>query len=44
MITTSFKTTNGYFRLRLGFFLTLIGFLIFVLGAVPGLFGLDRSQ
>jgi len=43
MITTNSKTINGYFRLRLGFFLTLIGFLIFVLGAIPGLFGLDRS-
>ena len=43
MITANFKTTNAYFRLRLGFFLILVGFLIFILGAVPSLFGLDRS-
>lgn len=43
MITNSLKNTNGHFRQRLGFFLTLVGFLIFVLGAIPSLFGLDRS-
>lgn len=43
MITTNFKTTNGHFRIRLGFLLTLIGFLTFILGAIPALFGLDRS-
>ncbi len=30
-------------RIRVGLFLTLFGFLVFLLGARPGLFGLDRS-
>ena len=30
-------------RARLGLFLTLAGFVIFLLGARPGMFGLDRS-
>lgn len=34
---------NGRFRIRLGLALTIIGFFIFVLGADPGLFNLDRS-
>lgn len=34
---------NGRFRIRLGFILMLVGFLIFLIGAVPGIFGLDRS-
>ena len=34
---------NGRFRIRLGLALTIIGFFIFVLGADPGLFHLDRS-
>lgn len=30
-------------RVRIGLLFTIIGFLIFLLGADPGLFGLDRS-
>ncbi|WP_299025198.1 hypothetical protein [uncultured Thermanaerothrix sp.] len=30
-------------RIRLGLLLTLIGFLVFLIGARPGLFSLDRS-
>jgi uncharacterized membrane protein len=43
MITANSPNTNGHFRRRLGLILTLIGLLTFILGAVPGLFGLDRS-
>jgi hypothetical protein len=32
-----------FFRIRLGLILTILGFLIFLLGARPSLFGLDRS-
>jgi len=34
---------NGTFRLRLGAVVALLGLLIFIFGANPGLFGLDRS-
>lgn len=34
---------NGKFRTRLGLILTFLGLLIFLIGAVPGIFGLDRS-
>lgn len=34
---------NGHFRIRLGMILMLIGFVIFLIGAVPDIFGLDRS-
>lgn len=37
------KGTNGKFRIRLGMTLMLVGFVIFLIGAVPDLFGLDRS-
>ncbi len=30
-------------RLRLGMIVTVVGFLVFVLGADPGVYGLDRS-
>lgn len=30
-------------RIRIGLTITLIGFLVFLLGARPGIFGLDRS-
>jgi uncharacterized membrane protein len=43
MISTISTNNNGHFRRRLGVIVTLIGLLIFILGAVPGLFGLDRS-
>jgi len=31
-------------RIRLGLFMTVFGYFIFLLGARPGLFGLDRSR
>ncbi|MFU8773334.1 MAG: hypothetical protein ACNA8H_13060, partial [Anaerolineales bacterium] len=34
---------NGRLRIRLGLVITIIGFLLFVLGADPGVFNLDRS-
>ena len=37
------KGANGHFRLRVGMILMLVGFAIFLIGAVPDLFGLDRS-
>jgi hypothetical protein len=37
------KNGNGHFRLRAGLIVTVIGFVIFLIGAEPGLFGLDRS-
>ena len=32
-----------FFRIRIGLIFTILGFLIFLLGARPSLFGLDRS-
>ena len=40
---TSPRPINGRFRIRLGLTTTIFGFLIFLLGADPGLFRLDRS-
>lgn len=37
------KTSNGGFRIRLGMIIMLVGFFIFLVGATPDLFGLDRS-
>jgi hypothetical protein len=34
---------NGRFRTRFGLTLTILGFFIFLVGAEPSLFGLDRS-
>jgi len=34
---------NGRFRTRLGLITTVLGFIIFLVGAEPSLFGLDRS-
>lgn len=34
---------NGRLRVRFGLAITLIGLLVFLLGANPGMFGLDRS-
>jgi hypothetical protein len=34
---------NGRLRIQLGLAITIIGFFIFVLGADPGIFNLDRS-
>lgn len=42
-MTGSTTTSNGKFRTRVGLLLTFVGFLVFVLGAYPALFGLDRS-
>ncbi len=38
-------STKGlpYFRIRLGIVFTILGFLLFLLGARPSIFGLDRS-
>jgi hypothetical protein len=40
---TESKSFNHVIRIRVGLGLTVIGFFIFLLGADPGLFGLDRS-
>jgi hypothetical protein len=37
------RKTNGRFRIRFGLGATILGFIIYLLGAEPGLFGLDRS-
>ncbi len=37
------KKSNGKFRIRLGLGATILGFIVYLLGAEPGLFGLDRS-
>ena len=37
------RPINGHLRVRLGLGTTITGFLIFLLGADPGLFNLDRS-
>jgi len=41
--TPSVRKTNGRTRTRIGLGATILGFLIYLLGAEPGLFGLDRS-
>lgn len=37
------RKSNGRFRIRLGLGATVFGFIIYMLGAEPGLYGLDRS-
>src|SRR4030042_4404510 len=37
------RKSNGRFRIRLGLGVTILGFIIYLLGAEPGLFVLDRS-
>jgi hypothetical protein len=37
------RKTNGRFRIRIGLGVTILGFAIYLLGAEPGLFRLDRS-
>ena len=37
------RKTNGSFRIRFGLGATILGFLLYLLGAEPGLFHLDRS-
>jgi hypothetical protein len=41
--TPTVGKTNGRFRIRVGLGITIIGFIIYLLGAEPGLFFLDRS-
>jgi hypothetical protein len=43
MRSTNKRNGNGRLRLRAGLTATVIGFVIFMIGAEPGLFGLDRS-
>jgi hypothetical protein len=43
MNDTPTRPYNGRFRTRLGLIITVIGLFVFLLGADPGLFGLDRS-
>ena len=35
--------SNGKLRIRIGLVVTIIGFILFLIGAEPGFFGLDRS-
>jgi hypothetical protein len=37
------RKSNGRLRIRIGLVTTILGFLVYLLGAEPGLFGLDRS-
>ena len=37
------RKTNGRFRIRVGLGVTILGFIIYLLGAEPGIFLLDRS-
>jgi hypothetical protein len=37
------RRTNGRLRIRVGLGATILGFLIYLMGAEPGLFRLDRS-
>lgn len=37
------RKTNGNRRIRLGLWATIFGFIVYLLGAEPGLFFLDRS-
>jgi len=37
------KATNGKFRIRLGIATMAVGLLVFLIGAMPDMFGLDRS-
>ena len=42
MKVTPNRFQNGY-RAQLGLLLTLVGLIVFLMGAMPGIFGLDRS-
>ena len=35
--------SNGRYRIRIGLGITILGFIIYLLGAEPGIFSLDRS-
>jgi hypothetical protein len=37
------RKTNGSFRIRVGLGVTILGFIIYLLGAEPGIFLMDRS-
>jgi hypothetical protein len=37
------RKTNGRFSIRIGLGVTILGFIIYLLGAEPGIFHLDRS-
>jgi hypothetical protein len=41
--TPPVRKSNGRIRIRSGLGATILGFIIYLLGAEPGLFGLDRS-
>lgn len=41
--TPPVRKSNGSMRIRLGLGVTIFGFIIYLLGAEPGLFSLDRS-
>ena len=41
--TPPVRKGNGRVRIRVGLGATILGFMIYLLGAEPGLFGLDRS-
>jgi len=41
--TVPVRKGNGRFRIRIGLGATILGFLVYLLGAEPGLFGMDRS-
>ncbi len=41
--TPPVRKTNGRFRIRIGLGTTILGFIIYLLGAEPGLFQMDRS-
>ncbi len=41
--TPPIRKTNGKLRTRIGLGVTFLGFMIYLLGAEPGLFKLDRS-
>ena len=43
-VDTATDLTYPKTRIRLGLFMTVFGYFIFLLGARPGLFGLDRSR
>jgi len=43
-ISQNYSTPYSKYRVRFGLFLTIAGYLIFLLGARPGIFGLDRSR
>ncbi len=45
LLNSGSTSTKGikHIRIRLGLFFTILGFLLFLLGARPSIFGLDRS-